>query len=122
MAQYKRLKVAQRVNRRKRQKARSDKVLVFARPPYGYRLVDSILTVYEPEAIVVRLIYGWYVHGDGDGKPLPVRAIVRKLNDLGAPTAGDRPNNGGVMKQQDYGKWSRSTVNKILSNETYSGT
>ena len=122
VAEYERLKIAQRVNRGKVQKARSGKVLVFARPPYGYRKVDGMLVIHEPEARVVRLIYDWYVHGDGDGKRLPVRAIVRKLNDLGAPTVGDRPDNGGVVKEQGYGKWARSTVNKILSNETYAGT
>jgi site-specific DNA recombinase len=122
VAEYERLKTAQRTKRGKRQKAQSGKVLVFARPPYGYRVVDSMLAVYEPEAIVVRLIYEWYTHGDEDSKSLPIRAIVRKLNDLGAPTAGDRLDNGGVVKQQGYGKWARSTVNKILSNETYCGT
>ena len=122
VAEYERLKIAQRVSRGKVQKARSGKVLVFGRPPYGYRKADGMLVIYEPEGRVVRLIYDWYVHGDGDGKPLPVRAIVRRLNDLGIPTAGDRPDNGGVVKKQGYGKWARSTVNRILSNETYAGT
>ena len=122
VAEYERLKTAQRTKRGKLLKARSGKVLVFARSPYGYKVVDSMLTVYEPEANTVRLIYDWYTHGGEDGEPLPVRAIVRKLNELGAPTAGDRPDNGGVVKQQGYGKWGRSTINRILSNETYSGT
>jgi len=117
VAEYERLKIKERVSRGKRQKAKAGKVLVFARCPYGYRIVDDMLTVYEPEAHVVRLIYNWYTHS-----AVPVRAIVRKLDEMGVPTAGDRADNGGVAKQQGYGKWCRSTVNRILSNETYAGT
>jgi site-specific DNA recombinase len=103
VAEYERLKTAQRTKRGKRQKAQSGKVLVFARPPYGYRVVDSMLAVYEPEAIVVRLIYEWYTHGDEDSKSLPIRAIVRKLNDLGAPTAGRQWRSGKTARLWEVG-------------------
>jgi len=116
IGEYERGKIRERANRGKRQKARSGKVLVFARPPYGYRQEDGMLVPYEPEARVVRLIFNWYVK-----EHLPIRTIVRKLNDLGAPTAGDRRDSGGIVKRQGYGRWGRSTVSKILNNETYAG-
>ena len=122
VAEYERAKIAERNTRGKKQKARGGAVLVFGRPPYGYKVTDDgMLEAIEPEAGIVRLIFEWYTSGDGEGKPLPVRAIVRKLSEMGAPTAGDRADPGGVTKRQGRGKWCRSTVNRILSNETYAG-
>jgi site-specific DNA recombinase len=112
IAEYEREKIAERTTRARRQKVKAGHVIVHGRPPYGYRLAEvdgkRTLAIHEPEARVVRLIYQWYTVGDGDSSPMSIRAIVYKLRDLGACREGRR--------------WSKSTVQRILSSETYAGT
>ena len=48
--------------------------------PYGYRLVDKKLVIYEPEAEVVRWIYRAYLNG------LSIGGIARELTTLGVAT------------------------------------
>ncbi|MEG2165827.1 MAG: recombinase family protein [Ruthenibacterium sp.] len=69
---------------------------------YGYDFVHYRLVVNPAEAEVVRGIYADYL--DGMGK----NAIMRKLTAMGAPT-------------KDGGRWSESTVDRILRNEKYVG-
>ena len=48
--------------------------------PYGYRLADKMLTVYEPEAGIVRNIFALYLQGFSTSE------IARELNKLNIPT------------------------------------
>lgn len=71
--------------------------------PYGYRLVDKQLSVYEPEAQIVRFMYRQYLNGHSTTE------IARELNERGIPTK--------TGKQV----WRASKVAYILRNEKYKG-
>lgn len=120
LAKYENMIRRTRVIQGKKKKAESGK-FVSGRPPFGYDLRQEAnerktgddeqattafggLAINEEEAAVVRQIFSLYLE-----KGLSIRGIVDKLNADGVPTR-----RGGV--------WARSTVRKILSNETYAGT
>ena len=71
--------------------------------PYGYRLVDKMLTVYEPEAGIVRNIFALYLQGFSTSE------IARELNKLNIPTKSGKET------------WRPSRVAYILRNEKYIG-
>jgi len=71
--------------------------------PYGYRLVDKKLEVYEPEAQVVRDIFQMYLNG------MSIHEIANHLSDNGVDTkCGGR-------------RWSGNNIAYMLSNERYIG-
>ena len=125
IAEYERLKIAERNTRGRRQKVRAGHVMLHGRAPYGYRKAEvdgkSTLVVYEPEAEVVRSIFTWYLRGDGGCGPMSIYAISKRLTELEIPTQGDKPDSL-VKKRNARGKWGRSTVWHMLQNETYAGT
>jgi len=96
---------------------------VGARPPYGYQVKSephrNWLIIDEDEAKVVRLIFEWYVYGDGDDGPLSVRAIARRLTTLRIPTRGDKEKR--IRKKHGRCVWHHGVVNGIRKNETYTG-
>lgn len=119
IAEFEREKIAQRMTRGRRQVVKSGKVMLHGnKPPYGYRVEDGILVIYEPEARIVRLIFTWYVYGNENGKKLSIKAIARRLTEMGTPTQTDRK---GGYKKRGYGEWPEGTVADMLSNETYAG-
>lgn len=70
---------------------------------YGYDKADTYnLTVNEQESHIVKLIFKWYIEGDG------TRRIAIKLNEMAIPT-----------KKQ--AKWLPRTVRRILQNPIYIG-
>ncbi len=71
--------------------------------PYGYRLVDKKLEVYEPEAIIVREIFEMYLIG------MSTSEIAKVLTDRGIPTKNGKE------------KWKSTKVSYMLSNERYIG-
>ena len=71
--------------------------------PYGYRLVDKMLTVYEPEAGIVRNIFALYLQGFSTSE------IAKELNKLNIPTKAGKET------------WRPSRVAYILKNERYIG-
>ena len=71
--------------------------------PYGYRLVDKQLSVYEPEAQVVRFIYHQYLKGHSTTE------IARELNER------------GILTKTGKQIWRSSKVSYILRNEKYKG-
>jgi len=123
IAEYEKAKILERSKRGKRGKAKSGFVLGGARPPYGYTSRSephkNWLVVDEEEAKVVRMVYDWYVYGNGDEKPLTIRGIARKLTELGIPTRGDKAKH--VAKKFGHGVWQPAMVTHILKNETYTG-
>lgn len=110
VAEYEREKIKERMVRGRRNKVKAGKPLVSGHPPYGYRIDgNGELIIYEPEAVIIRIIFRWYVE---DG--LSSYAIVDRLNEMKAP-----PPANSIRKNQMG--WGQSTVNYFLSNETYAG-
>lgn len=125
--EYERSMIVARMIRGRRQSARDGSVLVTKRPPYGYRVVKQgnkyELQIDVAEARIVRLIFQWYIDGDGPSGPLSISGIARKLSDLKVPTAADTKKRPAARaKKRAHGEWSRSTVYQILGNTTYAGT
>ena len=64
IAEYERLKIAERTRRGRRRKVKKGHVSVAQQPPYGYRTAENggknTLEIYEPEARIIRLIFEWY--------------------------------------------------------------
>lgn len=70
---------------------------------YGYDKIDTFtLNVNSKESAVVRLIYKWYIEGDG------TRRIAIRLNEMGFAT-------------KKNAKWISKTVRRILENPIYAG-
>jgi site-specific DNA recombinase len=124
IAEYEKAKILERSKRGKRGKAKSGFVIVGSRPPYGYQSLSephkTWLVIDEDEAKVVKMVYDWFLIGNGDEKPLSIRAISLKLTELGIPTRGDKVKH--VAKKFGHGVWQAAMVTHILKNETYTGT
>lgn len=124
VAELERSLIRERMLRGKNDRVAGGSVMVLRTPPYGYRAVSNdrkVMLELEPdEAEIVRLIYQWFTIGDGTSGPMAIKAIADKLTGLGIQTAGDK---GNVVKKKirANGVWYKSTVWKILSNETYAG-
>ncbi len=71
--------------------------------PYGYRLINKQLEIYEPEAEVVRTIFKEYINGKSSAQ------IAKDLNKHHAP------------KKECTLKWTYKNVLNILKNEKYKG-
>ena len=71
--------------------------------PYGYRLIDKKLVIYEPEAEVVRWIFAAYLNG------ISTVEIAHELSAKSVLTKG--------KKEQ----WKANRIAYILSNEKYDG-
>lgn len=114
--------IKRRLHRGRRRSVQAGNVIIAARPPYGYRLVErdgrKRIEIIEQEARIVQLIFKWYVEGDETGKRLSAYGIARKLTEMGVKT----PNDGRKSaKRRDVGDWAVTTINGILKNETYAG-
>ncbi len=88
-----------------------------ARPPYGYKAVETEVTghkgkkrskleIDDREAVVVKQIYHLYLHGH-NGHTMGIKSIVKHLNAQGITMRG-KP-------------WISRTVNLVLSATTYKG-
>lgn len=87
--------------------------------PYGYMLDETrtkILIDAEVAKFVV-LIYSWKLEGE------TIQSIIGKLEELNAPSVLYQKNKRGISCRAnvDKNKWSRSTIERILSNPTYKG-
>lgn len=71
--------------------------------PYGFRLVDKALVVYEPEAAIVRMIFENYLRGQSTPE------IARDLNSK------------GIKTKTGKSTWRSTKVAYILGNERYCG-
>ena len=105
-AKWENAKRVERMNRGKIGKAEHGQ-FVAGRAPYGYELdTDALggLRVVSDQADVIRLIFDLYVNAN-----YSIRAIKRHLS------------GSQVVTSQGNNKWGKSTVQKILNNETYAG-
>lgn len=71
--------------------------------PYGYRLIENKLEIYEEEAKIVKRIFNEYLNGCGT-------TLIAK----GLMTDKIKNYNGNI-------KWSHSAISRILKNEKYIG-
>lgn len=71
--------------------------------PYGYRLVNKKLEVYEPEAEIVKMIFEMYLNG------MSTQEIAKELTLRNIPTKNGKE------------KWKSAKVSYMLSNERYIG-
>lgn len=76
---------------------------VSSNPPYGYRLTDNRLELYEPESEVVRRIFTEYLGGNSIVK------IAQGLIADGIPRKDGKPN------------WRHQAISMIIKNERYAG-
>jgi site-specific DNA recombinase len=108
VAQYEKEKIKERMRRGKIYKAKQGR-LIGHTAPYGYHYdrnnPERGYQIHSEEAAVVRMIYEWYVSGG-----YSIQAIRRALFKRGIPA----PKGGAT--------WGASTLNRLLTNETYSGT
>ncbi len=72
-------------------------------PPYGYRLVDKQLEVFEPEAQIARRIFSEYLAGSG---------ITEIANGLTAD---------GIPRKDGKSNWRPHVISFIIKNERYIG-
>ena len=124
IAEYERAKILERSKRGKRGKAQSGFVLVGARSPYGYAVKSephkAWLEVCEEEAQIVRLVFSWYLIGDGKNAPMTLRGIGARLRDMQIPTRGDKQKH--VFKKREFAYWTDAMIRHILMNHAYTGT
>mgnify|MGYP000902036705 CR=1 FL=1 len=91
--------------------------------PYGYKkdpLNKNKLLIDKEAAETVKQIFNWYIEGYG------VQQIVSMLNRKGIPNPSKYKELNGLkysnpFKTDDYGLWNKTTVKRILRNETYIG-
>jgi site-specific DNA recombinase len=120
--EYWREKIIESSRRGSYGKAKSGRVVGGGKSPYGYFYKDSQYHIIPQEAENVRLIYQWYLYGDGDGQPMVVNQIVRKLAAMGIQSCDEKYSGWGERRKLKSGYWQPSIVNHVLTNETYTGT
>lgn len=110
VAEYERIKIADRNRRGRLYRLRQGEVAVCT-VPYGYRRIPRTpaqpahLVVQEDEAAVVRQIFAWHVE-----ERLSLRGIAQRLQARGVPTPRGAP------------LWTSQTVRTILRNPAYTGS
>lgn len=106
IAEYEKAKIIERTRRGRLHKARMGRIVGHP-APYGYRYIkgsnkEGCYVIDRNEAEIVKLIFDLYI------KLQSIRAVVRELTRR-------------QIKPQKSRFWRRSTIHKILSNETYVG-
>jgi site-specific DNA recombinase len=101
IAQYERELTRERTMRGKKERAREG-LIVGGRVAYGYKYVNGVLSEDKDRAITVRQIFALYEAGRS------IRWIASWLRDNGTQTFG-------------RGEWGKSSIRRILGNETYAG-
>ncbi|MBN1921166.1 MAG: recombinase family protein [Anaerolineae bacterium] len=127
IAEYERLKIAERNKRGRRNIVRRGQIMLHGnKPPFGYRLSEDgkELIPYLPEAEIVQIVFQWYTQGDEHGERLSSRAIAKRLSEMQVPSWSDirRKDIDRCSKKRGYGEWGGHMVLKMLHNETYKGT
>ncbi len=115
-AEYERSKIAERFRLGKLRKAKEGNIIA-VEAPYGYTFIPKkgskgdanfkhgYYEINEKEAQVVRQLFSWVANDR-----LTMRAIVRKLQELGIPP-----------RKSTRGVWNTSTLSTLFKNRTYIG-
>ncbi len=112
--EYWREKIIESTKRGRDGKAKNNVMILSPIPPFGYTREGKQLVVDEAEARVIQMIFTWYLHGDGDDRPMGVHRIVGRLNELKIPNPKPQMSRG-------LGVWHNNSVTRILLNELYIG-
>lgn len=119
-----RRKIAERTSRGRQAKARSKQVVGIGIFPYGYRKTgtgrSTGIEINETEAKIVRLIFEWYVLGDGQTGPMSFSAIALRLTNMQIDTPGASRAHRNIRTRLPYA-WDYGTVSYILKNFIYIG-
>jgi site-specific DNA recombinase len=122
IAEEERRRIRERTVRGRHARVMAGKFPTHAKPPYGYKVKgsgkDRTIEVDEEEAKIVRLIFAWYVFGDGGDRPLTIIQIARKLAELQIPTRFDI---NGRSKKHGYANWHTETLLQMLKQSAYRG-
>jgi site-specific DNA recombinase len=111
-------KIRERCKRGRNAKAKNGFVVSPMVTPYGYNYSEGKITPNE-QADIVKMIFTWYVHGDGDGGGrLTINAIAGRLSKMSIPTPGELKHH---YRRRSAGVWNTATIHKILSNSAYYG-
>lgn len=102
VAEFERERIRERVVENMLHASKSGKWLT--QHPYGYRLEQKQLVMYEPEALIVRRIFALFVD-----QGLGYFAIAKWLNDQNIPSRQNK-------------EWSLRAVKLLLTNPAYCGT
>jgi site-specific DNA recombinase len=102
VAEFERERIRERVIENMRYAARGGKWLT--QHPYGYRLEEKQLVVYDAEAEIVRTVYNQFLNNG-----LGYLAIARRLNEA------------GISSRQNK-QWSVRAIKLMLTNPAYIGT
>jgi site-specific DNA recombinase len=110
-AEFEREMIADRTRRGRRHKVEVRQQYLGSLAAYGYRYVpknkssgtDGYLEVVPEEAALVRQMYEWV-----DSEGISTQQVITRLNQMQARSRNNR-------------RWAKSTVRRILRNETYAG-
>jgi len=102
VAEFERERIRERVFENMLHAAKQGKWLT--QSPYGYRLKDKELVIFEPEAMIVKRVYSMYLD-----KGLGYLAIAKQLNDEGIPSRLNKD-------------WSLRSIKLMLTNPVYKGS
>jgi site-specific DNA recombinase len=103
-----RQKIRERTMRGRDAKAKAGKAVGQGIAPYGYSYANGELFIDESEALVVRMIYDYYINGTESGEITGYPLIAKRLSEMGIPAPRGA-------------NWSLSAVYRILTVETYCG-
>lgn len=115
VAEMERERIVRRMRDGKLSKARQGKIVNPTMLPYGYKATDGVVTVADKEAEVVQDIFNRYAGGE------TLAAIADELSRRRVPTYMDIRQLAWTSKKSGRGRWSKSSVKRILKNETYLG-
>lgn len=114
-AEYERAKILERTMRGMRGRAKAGRP-PGGRVPLGYRSTGTVYEIHPEEAALVEQIFRHYVY---DG--LSLNAIAKRLTLQRVPTQRDR-REGGPKRKLASCVWHTTSLQLILTNETYIGT
>jgi site-specific DNA recombinase len=110
-AEFEKELIADRTRRGRRHKTEVRKQFIGCLPPFGYDYIDKgasqgrgLLRVNEEEALIVKRMYAWV-----DQEGLSARRVVQRLNQT------------RLRPRKRATKWAKSSVLRILRNQTYAG-
>jgi hypothetical protein len=73
-------------------------------------------------ALIVILVFIWYVYGDRDSGPLSTQQIADRLTALRIPSPADKIATHVHLKLRGYAEWGRTTITKMIREAAYKGT
>jgi site-specific DNA recombinase len=84
--------------------------------------VLPLLQAGQATAVVIRLIFAWYVYGGQDHAPLSTPKIAKKLTTYRIPTPADIVPERAHLKRRGFAEWGWDSVHRILREDAYNGT